>query len=187
MPNNPVQIVLNDNAFIHAPDPGRWGPDRDFFACDDEGFVRHRAALLAAIDAIDATLRTSQYGPLAYVRVRMRNAAIAKSYRPNRAVFLPDLFPCVGAGAPGELYFRAPRHHLRRLRSRVAAAEDHGETRRSRTTCTPYLFVTRIRSEVGAIESIDIAPPELKRLRGFGCSRGTTRCKRSEWLCGRIV
>jgi Subtilase family len=163
MPNNPVQIVLNDNAFLRAPDPGRGGPDKDFFVGDDEGFVHPRDALLAAVDAIDAALRTSQYGPLAYVRVRMRNEAIAKSYRPNRAIFLPDQFPCVGAGAPGELYFRAPRHYLQRLRSRIAAAEDHGETRRSRRTGAPYLFVTRTRSEVGAIETIEITPPELKR------------------------
>ena len=93
----------------------------------------------------------------------MRNEAIAKSYRPNRTVFLADQFPCIGAGAPGELYFRAPRYYIHRLRSRIAAAEDHGESRRSKTTGAPYLFVTRTRSEVGAIEAIEIVPPELKR------------------------
>lgn len=168
MPNNPVQIVLNDDRFVQAPEPGRSGPDKDFFEGDDEGFARHKANLIAAADAIAQTLRASPFGPLTYVRVRMRTEAIAKSYRPNRAVFLPDQFPCVGAGAPGELYFRAPLVHLHRLRSRIEAAEPRGEARRSRETGRLYTFVTRTRSEVGAIEAIEIMPANLKR--GFAAS-----------------
>lgn len=93
MPNNPVQIVLNDSAFLRAPDAARSGPDKDFFNGDDERFLAHQRVLVAALDAIDAHLATSPQGPLAYVRVRMRMEAIAKSYRPNRALFRPDQFP----------------------------------------------------------------------------------------------
>lgn len=46
MPNNPVQIVLNDELFIRAPDPGQMGPDKDFFEENDHGFVAHKAAML---------------------------------------------------------------------------------------------------------------------------------------------
>ena len=49
MPNNPVQIVLNDSAFIRAPDPAHGGPDKDFFAGDDEGYSD---ALLGIFDAV---------------------------------------------------------------------------------------------------------------------------------------
>ncbi|MDA9488748.1 S8 family peptidase [Bradyrhizobium sp. CCBAU 11361] len=163
MPNNPVQIVLNDEAFLRAPDPKQGGVDKDFFEGRDAEFVRHRERLLATIQTIERDVQRWPYGPLCYLRVRMRIEAIAKSYRPNRAIFLVDQFPCVGAGAPGELYFRAPLIHFARLQRHVAAAEDRGERRVSKTTGKPYHFVTRNRCEVGAIETIELAPSNMKR------------------------
>jgi hypothetical protein len=160
--NNPVQIVLNDESYIRAPEPGRAGPDKDFFEGNDRGFAAHKAAMIRALDDIDKTLANSRFGPVAYVRVRMRSEAIAKSYRPNRYLFLRDQFPCVGAAAPGELYFRVPRHHLHRLRARFESAELQGETRTS-INDRIYHYVTRARSELGAIEEIEIAPVEQKR------------------------
>lgn len=162
MSNNPVQIVLNDDSYIRAPDPGRAGPDKDFFDGNDRGFAAHKKAMIERLDEIDAKLASSRFGPLAYVRVRMRTEAIAKSYRPNRSLFIRDQFPCVGAGAPGELFFRLPRHHLHRLRNRFGSAEERGETRVSRNG-NAYRFVTRARSELGAIEDIDVAPSDSKR------------------------
>ena len=161
-PNNPVQIVLNDSAFLRAPDPGRAGPDKDFFDGDDERFIAHQRAILAALDAIDARLATAPQGPLAYIRVKMRSEAIAKSYRPNRALFSSDQFPCVGAGAPGELYFRLPRVHLHRLRARMLEATRKSELRKS-ANGNSYIAVNRQRSELGAIEMLEIAPPNQKR------------------------
>lgn len=163
MPNNPVQIVLNDDSFLRAPDPGRAGPDKDFFEKNDRAFALHKTAMLAHLDEIDATLAVSRFGSVAYIRVRMRVEAIAKSYRSNRALFLTDQFPCVGAGAPGELFFRAPRMHLNRLRARFEAAEFAGETRISSKAGKPYHYVTRTRSELGAIETIEIAAPGARR------------------------
>lgn len=162
MPNNPVQIVLNDAAFLRAPDPKKSGSDKDFFEGHDADFVRHRDHLLEAIQAVENDVQQSPYGPLCYLRVRMRTEAIAKSYRPNRAIFLTDQFPCVGAGAPGELYFRAPLIHIARLLRRIAAAEDRGDERVSRIG-RRYHYVTRNRCEVGAIETIELAPSDLKR------------------------
>ena len=163
MPNNPVQIVLNDDAFLRAPDPKRGGNDKDFFEDRDAAFVKHRDDLLSNLQRVENDVARWPYGPLCYLRVRMRIEAIAKSYRPNRAIFLVDQFPCVGAGAPGELYFRAPLIHFPRLRRYIAAAEARGETRISRDTGRPYHYVTRNRCEVGAIEAIDLAPSDLKR------------------------
>ncbi len=163
MPNNPVQIVLNDESFLRAPDPKRGGTDKDFFQGHDAAFVQHRDALLARLDAIEQDVKLSPYGPLCYLRVRMRPEAIAKSYRPNKAIFMPDQFPCVGAGSPGELFFRGPLIHFQRLRTRIAAAEDRGETRSSRDTGKSYHYVTRSRCEVGAIDTMELAPSNLKR------------------------
>lgn len=163
MPNNPVQIVLNDRAFLRAPDPAHGGPDKDFFDGDDARFAAHRDSLIAALDAIDARLASAPEGPLAYVRVKMKQDAIAKSYRPNRALFAPAQFPCVGAGAPGELFFRLPRVYLPRLRARMLGATARSERRRS-AKGNFYITVNRERSELGAIESLEIAPAAHKRL-----------------------
>lgn len=162
MPNNPVQIVLNDESYIRAPEPGRAGPDKDFFEGNDRGFADHKVAMIRRLEEIDATLASSRFGPVTYLRVRMRSEAIAKSYRPNRSLFIRDQFPCVGAGAPGELFFRVPRIYLHRLRARFESAELEGETRISRND-RAYRYVTRARSELGAVEEIEIAPAGNKR------------------------
>lgn len=52
MPNNPVQIILNDHDFHQAPDPGQPPRNKDFFEGADKAFVTHKASLLAAIDRI---------------------------------------------------------------------------------------------------------------------------------------
>ncbi|AMA56827.1 hypothetical protein BCCGELA001_11610 [Bradyrhizobium sp. CCGE-LA001] len=155
--------MLNDDRFLRAPDPKRGGNDKDFFEGRDAAFVKHRDGLLAALQRIENDVDRWPYGPLCYLRVRMRIEAIAKSYRPNRAIFLADQFPCIGAGAPGELYFRAPLIHFARLRRHIVLAEDQGETRISRETGRPYHYVSRNRCEVGAIETIELAPSNLKR------------------------
>jgi hypothetical protein len=123
MANNPVQIILNDQDFHRAPEPGTPPRSRDFFEKADEAFAAHKAALLAAVDAIIARLQVSPYGPLAYLRVQMRSEALAKSYRPVGWLFKRDQFPCVGADAVGTLYFEAPLIHLPALRRAIDAAE----------------------------------------------------------------
>ena len=162
MPNNPVQIILNDDAFLRAPEIGRRGLEKDFFDNNDAGFERHKAELLASVDEIYATISSWSYGPAAYLRVRMRVEALAKSYRPNIALFSNDTFPCVGASGVGSLYFRAPLIYLRRLRNRIEQAENQVEEKVSRRTGRPYKAPSRVRSEVGAIDTIEISPPREK-------------------------
>lgn len=185
MANNPVQIVLNDESYIRAPDPGRAGPDKDFFEGNDRGFAEHKAAMLSRLEGIDAELAISRFGPVAYVRVRMRQEAIAKSYRPNRSLFLNDQFPCVGAGAPGELYYRFPRYYLSRLRTRFESAELQGETRISRNTGKQYHFVSRFRHELGAIEEIEIAP--LSGKRSFSAAQAVQALLQPSAASGYVV
>jgi subtilase family protein len=159
---NPVQIVLNDEAFLRAPEPGRMGPEKDFFSGDHAGFQRHKDNVLRVLEQIEGELTNSPFGAVAYLHVRMRLEAIAKSYRPSRALLTPDLFPCVGAAAPGELYFRLPLVHLNRLRQRIVESE---ATTYPRTSASgkQYEVVSRARSELGAIETIEIAPVGGKR------------------------
>ncbi len=184
MPNNPVQIVLNDDRFIRAPEPGRGGPDKDFFNGDDDAFEQHKRAILNSLASIDDHLEKSPDGPLTYIRVKMRIEAIAKSYRPNRAIFLPEQFPCVGAAAPGELFYRMPRLYLRRLRSRIAQADMRSEQRTTSEGKT-YVFVSRARSELGAIEIIEIARPDRKRT--FAAAAGVSASVHPNAASGYIV
>jgi hypothetical protein len=184
MPNNPVQIVLNDDRFIRAPEPGRGGPDKDFFNGNDAAFERHKSAILNSLASIDSHLERAPDGPLTYVRVRMRMEAIAKSYRPNRAIFLPEQFPCVGAAAPGELFFRMPRLYLRRLHSRIAEADMRSEERAT-SEGKSYIFVSRARSELGAIETIEIARPDRKRT--FAAAAGVSASVHPNAASGYIV
>lgn len=163
MANNPVQIILNDQDFHQAPDPGQPPRNRDFFDGDDEGFARHKKALLASMDIIIAELQASSHGPLAYLRVQMRSEALAKSYRPVWWLFKRDQFPSVGADAVGTLYFEAPLLYLPALRARIDAAEATVETKYRQSDGEPYKAPTAARAEVGAIETFEIAPPERKR------------------------
>ena len=163
MPNNPVQIILNDQDFHQAPDPGHPPRPKDFFENADDAFAEHKQALLASIDVIMAELRASPYGPLTYLKVQMRNEALAKSYRPVWRLFKRDQFPCVGAAAVGTLYFEAPLLYLPTLRARVEAAELVVETKYRLSDGEPYKAPTLTRAEVGAIETIEIAPPAEKR------------------------
>jgi len=163
MPNNPVQIILNAQDFHQAPDPGQAPRNKDFFEDADREFVEHKDLLLAAVDRVINEIRRSNNGPAAYLMVQMRNEALAKSYRPVSWLFKPDQFPCVGADGVGTLYFRAPLIHLEGLRRRIGEAEARVQIKIRRIDGQPYKAPSAARAEVGAIESLEIAPPERKR------------------------
>lgn len=164
MPSNPVQIILNDADFLRAPDPGQGGGNKDFFENADVEFNAHKTQILQAIDAIILAVQVSQYGPATFLKVQMREAALAKSYRPVSWLFQKDQFPCVGADEVGTLYFRAPLIYLSALRRRVEQAEQTVVVNISKNTGLPYPAPSAARSEVGAIYSIEIAPVTSKRI-----------------------
>lgn len=163
MANNPVQIILNHQDFLRAPDPGRAGPGKDFFAGADAAFRQHKQTLIASVNRINEVIESSPFGPAAYLRVQMRTEALAKSYRPNRWLFIEDQFPCVGADGVGTIYFRAPQIYLTALRQRIEKAELQVKESVSRNTGETYRAPSRARSEVGAIDTISIAPIADKR------------------------
>lgn len=163
MANNPVQIVLNDKDFHSAPDPKSFPRNKDFFTGKDAEFAEHRKSLISSVELISAAILSNDFGPATYVNVKMNELALAKSYRPNDALFTEDLFPCVGAAEVGSIFYRAPQIHLERLAARIASAEDEVETRISKKTGEPYDNVSKERAEVGAIESISIVATSSKR------------------------
>lgn len=148
---------------ISSVPPNQGEGDRTrIFEDADKAFQKHRAELVASIDRAETAIKESGF-ELAYLKVRMHKAAIAKSYRPNRALFERERFPCVGADDIGTLYFRVPLMHFHEPRARALRAEDTVAEHISANTGDPYRSPTRFRSEVGAIEAIEIAPPADKR------------------------
>lgn len=163
MPNNPVQFVVNGEDFIQDRDPGRKGPEKDFFENRDADFRLHQDQLVDTLALIDADVTRLNHGPATYIRVTLREEALAKSYRPNSVLLTSDRFPCVGAGAIGEIFFFLPQVQLPELIARIRAAEATVPLTTSKTGKV-YRTTTRLRSEVGAIETIEILPATDKRL-----------------------
>jgi len=163
MPNNPVQIVLNDKDFHALPDPGQPPRPKDFFDGADQAFVTHRDGLAQDVERIITEVERSSFGPATYVKVQMRTEALAKSYRPVHVLFQPDRFPCVGAEAVGTLFFRAPLIYLRKLKARIKEAESAVRVAHRKSDNEPYPSPTLKRAEVGAIESISTVSSLEKR------------------------
>lgn len=163
MPNNPIQFVTNGEDYIQDRDPGRKGEEKDFFEDRDADFLAHQDTLAQTLTTIDQAVTRAGHGPASYVRVTLREAALAKSYRPNTALLTPDRFPCVGAGAIGEIFFFLPQVQIPELITRIRKAEANVPITTSRTGRV-YRTTTRLRSEVGAIETIEILPASEKRL-----------------------
>jgi hypothetical protein len=161
MANNPVQIVLNDNDYLVAPEPGTGGPPTDFFAGQDDEFAKHRAKLATCIQRVSAQLSAAGVGGAGYIRVKLRERALAKSHRPVRALFKPEVFPSVGAAGLGEIYYFAEAGQLANLINVVSEAEPYTNwvEKDGKREARP----TIARSEVGAVEEITIPDPMGKR------------------------
>lgn len=161
MANNPVQIVLNDNDYVVAPEPGTGGPPTDFFADRDDEFAKHKAKLASSIARVSAQLNAAGVGGSGYVRVKLRERALAKSHRPVRALFKPEAFPSVGASGLGEIYYFAEAGHLARLVNVVRDAEPYTNwvEKDGKRDARPSIA----RSEVGAVEEITLPDPLGKR------------------------
>jgi Subtilase family len=165
LPNNPVQVILNTRDYLIAPDPGRFGPAKDFFAGRDQDFVDHRDKLLRQVASIATAFQRSNI-PAGVVKVSLQREALAKSHRPQRALFPPGKRPCIGASKLGELYYHITEDDVTELEQEIAAAEAETRHRISARSGKKYLAPSNQRSDVGAVESIEL--PTAAEKRQFG-------------------
>jgi hypothetical protein len=125
-PQRPVQVFMNTQAFIDFP-PLRsgGGSQRDFFAEDDAGFIRHKEAMKEQVAGVsDAVRRRGE--KVSFVHVFMREDALAKSHRPVDRLFTSQNgFGLVAGGRAGELVFQCTPQGLDRLIDTIDRAEDH--------------------------------------------------------------
>jgi hypothetical protein len=162
MPNNPVQIVLNTKDYFVAPAPGGFGPSKDFFQDRDREFVEHRDKLSRQVRSIAAAFTRSQMTS-GVVKVSLQHEAWAKSHRPQRALFPPEKRPCIGASKLGELYFHVTADDVVELGQEIAVAEPETRRRISAKSGKEYVAPSTHRSEVGAVESIELPSAADKR------------------------
>lgn len=161
MPNNPIQVVLNTRDFFETPDSIRGGHSKDFFEGRNEEFAEHQGKLLKQIEHIQAAFQQSRM-PSAVLKVTLRRDALAKSHRPQRSLFPPEKRPCIAASDLGELFYSVSDEGLVELQNRISAAEL--ETRyRLNEDGSPEASPSSYRSEVGAIESIELPGSHDKR------------------------
>ena len=152
MPNEPVQLLLNAGV-LRSPrelsTPVNNGTD--FFAGNDQGFAAHRDALVAATKAIRRALQTSTVaGGVGYVKVIMQRDAIAKSHRPQKALFRGRWTPQVGTDGLGEPIFAVTPESLDKVLEALESAETTVTDRVHRETGVVSANPSRKRCEASA-------------------------------------
>jgi hypothetical protein len=138
------------------------GPSKDFFQDHDKEFVDHRDKLSQQVQSIATTIEQSGLGA-GVVKVNLRREALAKSHRPNRALFPPAKRPCIGVSSLGELYYRVTLEDMAEVGDEIKAAEPQTTRKTSSKTGKIYIAPSDQRSEVGAIETIEIPTASDKR------------------------
>ncbi len=128
MANSPIQVVLNTNNFIEDVENPGGGPSTDFFENKDTEFIEHRDSLSQQLHEIKDMQISNEFAPVSYAKVTLRQSALAKSHRPSRAMFKPDIAPIIGAGELGELYIELNPESIDRVSSGMARVE--AETRK---------------------------------------------------------
>jgi len=162
MANNPVQIVLNNEAFITAPEKGGFGSPSDFFAGRDSEFRNHKKHIRKGLETVRDALKESSFGNVGYARVLLREEALAKSHRPVRTLFRPQSATAVGAGALGEIYYRVSAENVDGMIDVVDSAEEETNWQTD-PTGKKVAVASRQRADVGVIESIELPEPGSKR------------------------
>lgn len=158
----PVQIILNQDRFEEVRDKGGGGPKKDFFAHHDQHFIRHKAEISSQISHIAEVLGRRSTGNIGILKLVLRRAAWAKSHRPLRALFKPELTPVVGGGDLGEIFVEARPQALQQIQAVVESAETTAQVKRdSNGKLVPH--PTAARSETGAIERIELYGPSDRR------------------------
>ena len=157
---SPVQIVLNPENFEAARERGGGGSRIDFFFGRDDAFARHKATLSAQLEAVADALEEQAETDIGYVKVRLRRTAWAKSHRPFGMLFKNELTPLVGGLDLGELIMEARPAPLRQIGRRITEAEAESRTRDDTRTQRPKPNPSALRSEVGAVEGVELYGPE---------------------------
>jgi hypothetical protein len=172
MANSPIQIVLNTNDFIEAWDRSGGGPNKDFYAGNDEEFVAHRDKIYSELSAIRDMQIENEFSEISYAKLTLKQSALAKSHRPTTAIFSKDSAPVVGAGDLGELYVELQPKYINKITEKIASVETQTRwkevTINGKAKMIPY--PSNLRSELGSID--EIVPYSASDKRKFSVTDG---------------
>ncbi|WP_429956066.1 S8 family peptidase [Gluconobacter japonicus] len=160
---NPVQIILNPENYEEGRAAGGGGEHKDFFAYRDQDFALHRDMLIHQLDAASKTLSVQPTGAVGFAKVVLRPKAWAKIHRPMITLLSPDRVPVVGGADLGEMIIEVKPASLRQVAAEMEKAEDGTRTKINSQTFKEVPNPSRRRSEVGAIESIELYGPTDRR------------------------
>lgn len=160
---SPVQIILRPENFEEARDVAGGGPNRDFFANDDQAFHDHKSALRRQLAMISNALASQLDTDVGYLKVILRREAWAKSHRPLQAIFKVKRTPLVGGGDIGEMIFQVTPKSMAEVDREIGQAEETTTLRPLGPTGRLVPHPSRRRSETGAIERIELFGPEDRR------------------------
>lgn len=165
MPSEPVQLLLNTGR-LRAEREKSTPVDNgtDFYAGNDRAFARHRDRLAAALRAIrDALAADTQFGSVGYVKVTMQRDAIAKSHRPQGALFRARWTPHVATEGIGEPIFAVTPESLTYVIDAIESAETTVASKTNKTTGVVAPHPSRKRCEASAIDSVALWTEQDRR------------------------
>lgn len=153
MANNPVQIVLNAQNYVDFSYTPPGGRNKDFYAGRDAEFKIHKQKLISQISDMQRVLAQMPADELVYAKVELQADAWAKSHRPTKQVFPVKDLVTVSGSTIGSLIVELTPEDVPKIIQKVASAEletNWKENNKGKLEAKP----TRVRSEVGAIQSI---------------------------------
>lgn len=157
MAQGPIQVVLNTDEYI-CPEQkhGGGGSNTDFYKGIDREFVAHRDSLVRSVTSIGERLVQNPYSAIGYMKVRLIRDALAKTHRPERALFNSKQHCCiVGTLRRGELLVEMDGRYAGSLVQAMNMAETSDRivvNSKGESVVSP----SRNRSEVGAIAQIEL-------------------------------
>lgn len=163
MAQGPIQVVLNTDDYISPEQkPGGGGANTDFYKGIDREFVAHRDSLVRSVASIGESLVQNPYSAIGYVKVRLIREAMAKSHRPERALFNSKQHcRIVGNLRRGELLVEMDGRYAGSLVQAMNMAETSDRIVVNKKG-EPVVSPSRNRSEVGAIAQIELLSGDEK-------------------------
>lgn len=152
---SPIQIVLDARQFQADRKRHGGGSAKEFFEHRDHAFVKHKQEVFTQLENVRTRLLSSSAGSVGFIKVRMREEALAKSHRPVQKLFHPNNVPLAGSSGDGELIMQVSPQSLHQAMQHVAKAEEVLKYRpKPKKPQEREAAPSRERSEVGAIQSI---------------------------------
>ncbi len=152
---SPIQVVLDARQFQTDRKRNAGSSNKEFFDGRDMEFAEHQTRLVEQLRAVKSRLLASSAGRVGFIKVQMREEALAKSHRPTKKIFHPNSMPVAGSSGVGQLIVQVSPNGIDQAISHVEAAEvvlNYKPKKDKPKVMEPD--PSRERAEVGAIQSI---------------------------------